>query len=407
MLSLLRPFPSPLFSRRGLDVDFPLLAGCLALLGLGLVMITSASSEVAAALSGNPLYHMIRHLVYLVIGLGVCGLVLMIPLSTWQRLGWVLLIGAFGLLVLVLVPHIGREVNGSMRWIGFGAFNVQPSEIAKVFVVLYLAGYLVRRQEEVRESWAGFFKPFVVLLPMAGLLLLEPDFGATVVMMGSAAAMLFLGGVGLFRFSLMVALAVGAVFVLVQTQEYRLQRLITFTDPWADQFGSGYQLTQALIAFGRGEWFGVGLGNSIQKQFYLPEAHTDFVYAVLAEELGMVGALATLGLFLFVSVRALYIGLWAEKAKQFFAAYTAYGLAFLWIGQFLINIGVNIGLLPTKGLTLPFLSYGGSSLVICCLSLGLLLRIEWERRTVLGTEDVEFVEEDFPEDGTEGVSHAR
>ncbi|WP_095600810.1 putative lipid II flippase FtsW [Pseudomonas sp. PIC25] len=407
MLSLLRPFPSPLFSRRGLDVDFPLLAGCLALLGLGLVMITSASSEVAAALSGNPLYHMIRHLVYLVIGLGVCGLVLMIPLSTWQRLGWVLLIGAFGLLVLVLVPHIGREVNGSMRWIGFGAFNVQPSEIAKVFVVLYLAGYLVRRQEEVRESWAGFFKPFVVLLPMAGLLLLEPDFGATVVMMGSAAAMLFLGGVGLFRFSLMVALAVGAVFVLVQTQEYRLQRLITFTDPWADQFGSGYQLTQALIAFGRGEWFGVGLGNSIQKQFYLPEAHTDFVYAVLAEELGMVGALATLGLFLFVSVRALYIGLWAEKAKQFFAAYTAYGLAFLWIGQFLINIGVNIGLLPTKGLTLPFLSYGGSSLVICCLSLGLLLRIEWERRTVLGTEDVEFAEEDFPEDGTEGVSHAR
>ncbi|SDK85639.1 putative lipid II flippase FtsW [Pseudomonas indica] len=407
MLSLLRPYPSPLFSRRGLDVDFPLLAGCLALLGLGLVMITSASSEVAAALSGNPLYHMIRHLVYLVIGLGVCGLVLMIPLSTWQRLGWVLLIGAFGLLVLVLVPHIGREVNGSMRWIGFGAFNVQPSEIAKVFVVLYLAGYLVRRQEEVRESWAGFFKPFVVLLPMAGLLLLEPDFGATVVMMGSAAAMLFLGGVGLFRFSLMVALAVGAVFVLVQTQEYRLQRLITFTDPWADQFGSGYQLTQALIAFGRGEWFGVGLGNSIQKQFYLPEAHTDFVYAVLAEELGMVGALATLGLFLFVSVRALYIGLWAEKAKQFFAAYTAYGLAFLWIGQFLINIGVNIGLLPTKGLTLPFLSYGGSSLVICCLSLGLLLRIEWERRTVLGTEDVEFAEEDFPEDGTEGVSHAR
>ncbi|MBU3056481.1 putative lipid II flippase FtsW [Pseudomonas indica] len=407
MLSLLRPYPSPLFSRRGLDVDFPLLAGCLALLGLGLVMITSASSEVAAALSGNPLYHMIRHLVYLAIGLGVCGLVLMIPLSTWQRLGWVLLIGAFGLLVLVLVPHIGREVNGSMRWIGFGAFNVQPSEIAKVFVVLYLAGYLVRRQEEVRESWAGFFKPFVVLLPMAGLLLLEPDFGATVVMMGSAAAMLFLGGVGLFRFSLMVALAVGAVFVLVQTQEYRLQRLITFTDPWADQFGSGYQLTQALIAFGRGEWFGVGLGNSIQKQFYLPEAHTDFVYAVLAEELGMVGALATLGLFLFVSVRALYIGLWAEKAKQFFAAYTAYGLAFLWIGQFLINIGVNIGLLPTKGLTLPFLSYGGSSLVICCLSLGLLLRIEWERRTVLGTEDVEFAEEDFPEDGTEGVSHAR
>lgn len=408
MLALLRPYPSPLFSRRGLDMDFPLLAGCLALLGLGLVMIASASTEVAAVNSGNPLYHMVRHLVYLVIGLGAAGLVLLIPLATWQRFGGMLLLAAFGLLVLVLLPGIGREVNGSMRWIGFGAFNVQPSEIAKVFVVIYLAGYLVRRQAEVRESWAGFFKPFVVLLPMAGLLLLEPDFGATVVMMGSAAAMLFLGGVGLLRFGLMVALAVGAVFVLVQTQEYRLQRLITFTDPWADQFGSGYQLTQALIAFGRGEWFGVGLGNSIQKQFYLPEAHTDFVFAVLAEELGVVGALTTVGLFVFVCVRALYIGLWAEKAKQFFAAYVAYGLAFLWIGQFLINIGVNVGLLPTKGLTLPFLSYGGSSLVICCVSLALLLRIEWERRTQLGSEDVDFTEADFTEAGhPEEAAHAR
>ncbi|MES2820624.1 MAG: putative lipid II flippase FtsW [Pseudomonadota bacterium] len=406
MLTFLRPYPSPLFSRRGLSLDFPLLAGCLALLGLGLVMITSASSEVAAVQSGNPLYHMIRHLFYLVVGLGAAGVVLLVPLETWQRMGWLLLLGAFALLVLVLIPGIGREVNGAMRWIGFGVFNVQPSEIAKVFVVIYLAGYLVRRQIEVRESWAGFFKPFMVLLPMAGLLLLEPDFGATVVMMGAAAGMLFLGGVGLFRFSLMVALAVGAVFVLVQTQEYRLQRLITFTDPWADQYGSGYQLTQALIAFGRGEWFGVGLGNSIQKQFYLPEAHTDFVFAVLAEELGVVGALATLGLFFFVCVRALYIGLWAEQAKQFFAAYVAYGLAFLWVGQFLINIGVNVGLLPTKGLTLPFLSYGGSSLVICCISLALLLRIEWERRTQLGSEDADFVEADFVEDRAEDRAEA-
>ena len=402
MLSFLQIRPSPLLGR-GLDLDFPLLAGCLGLLGLGLVMIASASSEVAAAQTGSPLYHMIRHLIYLVIGLGAAGVVLMVPMNIWQRYGWIMLLAAFALLVLVLVPGIGREVNGARRWIGFGAFNVQPSEIAKVFVVIYLAGYLVRRQEEVRESWAGFFKPFVVLLPMAGLLLLEPDFGATVVMMGSAMAMLFLGGVGMLRFGLMVALAVGAVFVLVQTQEYRLQRLITFTDPWADQYGSGYQLTQALIAFGRGEWFGVGLGHSIQKQFYLPEAHTDFVFSVLAEELGFVGALATLALFVFVSVRALYVGLWAERAKQFFSAYVAYGLAFLWIGQFLINIGVNTGLLPTKGLTLPFLSYGGSSLVICCVSLALLLRIEWERRNILGNEDVDFTEADFAEE----VSHAR
>ncbi|MCA5971267.1 putative lipid II flippase FtsW [Pseudomonas syringae] len=402
MFGVIKPYPSPLISGRGIDLDFPMLVGCLALLGLGLVMITSASSEVAAVQSGNTLYMMTRHLVYLLIGLGACGVTMMIPVATWQRLGWMMLLGAFGLLLLVLVPGIGREVNGSMRWIGFGAFNVQPSEIAKVFVVIFLAGYLIRQQQEVRESWMGFFKPFIVLLPMAGLLLMEPDFGATVVMMGAAAAMLFLGGVGLFRFSLMVVLAVASVVVLVQAQPYRMARLTNFTDPWADQFGSGYQLTQALIAFGRGEWFGVGLGNSVQKQFYLPEAHTDFVFSVLAEELGVVGSLITVALFLFVSIRGMYIGMWAERAKQFFGAYVAYGLSFLWIGQFLINIGVNVGLLPTKGLTLPFLSYGGSSLVICCASLGLLLRIEWESRNNMGSEEAEFKESDFAEETPHG-----
>ena len=267
IFGVIKPYPSPLISGRGIDLDFPMLVGCLALLGLGLVMITSASSEVAAVQSGNTLYMMTRHLVYLLIGLGACGVTMMIPVATWQRLGWLMLLGAFGLLLMVLVPGIGREVNGSMRWIGFGAFNVQPSEIVKVFVVIFLAGYLIRRQQEVRESWMGFFKPFIVLLPMAGLLLMEPDFGATVVMMGAAAAMLFLGGVGLFRFSLMVVLAVASVVVLVQAQPYRMARLTNFTDPWADQFGSGYQLTQALIAFGRGEWFGVGLGNSVRNNF--------------------------------------------------------------------------------------------------------------------------------------------
>ena len=402
IFGVIKPYPSPIISGRGIDVDFPMLAGCLALLGLGLVMITSASSEVAAVNSGNTLYMMTRHLIYMIIGIFACGLTMMIPVATWQRLGWMMLLGAFGLLVMVLIPGVGREVNGSMRWIGFGMFNVQPSEIAKVFVVIFLAGYLIRRQQEVRESWMGFFKPFIVLLPMAGLLLMEPDFGATVVMMGAAAAMLFLGGVGLFRFSLMVVLAVASVVVLVQAQPYRMARLTNFTDPWADQFGSGYQLTQALIAFGRGEWFGVGLGNSVQKQFYLPEAHTDFVFSVLAEELCVVGSLITVALFLFVSIRGMYIGMWAERAKQFFGAYVAYGLSFLWIGQFLINIGVNVGLLPTKGLTLPFLSYGGSSLVICCASLGLLLRIEWESRNNMGSEEAEFKESDFAEDTPNG-----
>ena len=402
IFGVIKPYPSPLISGRGIDIDFPMLAGCLGLLGLGLVMISSASSEVAAAQMGNPLYHMIRHLIYLAIGLGACIATMMVPIATWQRLGWWLLLGAFALLVGVLVPGVGREVNGSMRWIGFSFFNVQPSEVAKVFVVIFLAGYLVRRQQEVRDSWMGFFKPFFVLLPMAGLLLMEPDFGATVVMMGAAAAMLFLGGVGLFRFALMVVLAVISVVLLVKAQPYRMARLVTFTDPWSDQFGSGYQLTQALIAFGRGEWFGVGLGNSVQKQFYLPEAHTDFVFSVLAEELGVVGSLCTVALFVFVCIRGMYIGIWAERAKHFFGAYMAYGLSFLWIGQFLINIGVNVGLLPTKGLTLPFLSYGGSSLVICCVCLGLLLRIEWESRAALGSEEVEFSESDFAEEPTHG-----
>lgn len=398
MFSFMRPYPSPLISRNGIDLDFPLLAGCLALLGLGLVMVTSASSEVASAQSGNPLYFSVRHLIYLAIGFVACGVTMMTPMETWQRLSWKLLGVAFLLLIAVITPGVGREVNGSMRWIGFGLFNIQPSEIAKVFVVVFMAAYLVRRQHEVRESWIGFFKPFAVLLPFAGLLLREPDFGATVVMMGAAAAMLFLGGVGLFRFGLMVALAVGAVALLIWSQPYRMARLTNFSDPWADQFGAGYQLSQALIAFGRGGWLGMGLGNSIQKQFYLPEAHTDFVFAVLAEELGIVGALSTVGLFVFVSLRALYIGIWAEQAKQYFSAYVAYGLAFLWIGQFLINVGVNVGLLPTKGLTLPFLSYGGSSLVICCGCLGMLLRIEWERRTAVGSDEFEFSEEDFADE---------
>ena len=404
MLARLLGLPSPLRGGRGIDLDFPMLAGCLGLLGLGLVMITSASSEVAAAMSGNTLYHMIRHLFYLVIGLGACIATLLVPMSVWQRNGARLLIAAFVLLILVLIPGIGREVNGASRWIGFGIFNVQPSELAKLFTVIFLAGFLVRRQEEVRAKLMGFIKLMMVIGPMSALLLLEPDFGATVVLVGASIAMLFLAGVNLLRFIPLVLGVLAAGAAVMTSQSYRMQRLTNFIDPWADQYGAGYQLSQALIAFGRGEWFGVGLGNSIQKQFYLPEAHTDFVFSVLAEELGLVGSLLTVALFVFVSVRALYIGLWAEKAKQFFAAYVAYGLAIMWIGQILINIGVNAGVLPTKGLTLPFLSYGGSSLVICCVMLGLLLRIEWESRTQLNSAEVEFQESDFAD---EELNHGR
>lgn len=398
--------PSPLYSRRGFDVDFPLLAGCLLLLGLGAVMIASASSEVASVQTGNTFYNFTRHLVYLSIGLCATATALVIPMHVWKKYSAYLLGFSVLLLVAVLIPGIGRNVNGASRWIGMGFFNIQPSELGKLFAVIYLAGYLVRRKEQVRDTWSGFFKPFIVLLPIAWLLLLEPDFGATVVMMGAALGMLFLGGVGMGRFLLMMLLSIGAVVFLILTQEYRMHRLMNFTDPFADQFGSGYQLSQSLIAFGRGDLFGLGLGNSIQKQFYLPEAHTDFVFAVLAEELGLVGSLFTVGLFVFVGVRALFIGLWAERAKLYFSAYVAYGIAMLWLGQFIINIGVNVGLLPTKGLTLPFLSYGGSSLIICCLCLGILLRIDWERRYPEPEISYTFTDKDFPEESLE-VKHGR
>lgn len=405
-LSIICLNPSPIYSRRGFDVDFSLLAGCLLLLGLGAVMIASASSEVASAQTGNTFYNLTRHLVYLTIGILATASVLVVPIKVWQKYSAYLLCVAVVLLVAVLIPGIGRNVNGASRWIGVGLFNIQPSELGKLFAVIYLAGYLVRRKEQVRDTWSGFFKPFVVLLPVAWLFLLEPDFGATVVMMGAALAMLFLGGVSMGRFLLMVLMSIGAVVFLILTQEYRMHRLMNFTDPFADQFGSGYQLTQSLIAFGRGDFLGLGLGNSIQKQFYLPEAHTDFVFAVLAEELGLVGSLCTVALFVFVGVRALIIGLWAEREKQYFSAYVAYGIAMLWLGQFIINVGVNVGLLPTKGLTLPFLSYGGSSLVICCICLGILLRIDWERRYPEPELSYVFTDKDFPEESLE-VKHGR
>ncbi|MEL0168530.1 MAG: putative lipid II flippase FtsW [Pseudomonadaceae bacterium] len=376
----LRDAAEPLIGSRRFDMDLPLLVGAVALLALGLVMVTSASMEVAAGRLGNPLFYMNRQIIYLVVSLIALAMTLSVPVAVWERFRFLLLFLGFAGLVAVLIPGIGREVNGSWRWIAVGPINVQPSELAKLFAVVFLAGYLVQRKDEVKEEWFGFIKPFMVLGPMACLLIVEPDFGATVVLMGAATGMLFLGGVGLFRFLLLFG-SLGALAALaVWAEPYRLQRLTGFLDPWQDPYGTGYQLTQALIAFGRGEWFGVGLGNSIQKQFYLPEAHTDFVFAVLAEELGMIGALAAFALLIFVAVRGLYVGLAAEAKGMLFHAYLAYGLAIMWCGQILINVGVNIGLLPTKGLTLPFLSYGGSSLVVCCVCLGLLLRIDWERR---------------------------
>lgn len=382
-LSTIMQSAAPLVGPRRFDMDMPLLVAALCLLGLGLVMVSSASMEVAAGQLGNPLFYMIRQLIYVLIGFAALVFVISVPIRLWEQFRFPLLFIGIALLIAVLIPGVGREVNGSWRWIALGPINIQPSELAKLFAVVFLAGYLVHRQEEVKEGWLGFIKPFMVLFPMALLLIAEPDFGATVVLMGAAVGMLFLGGVGLFRFVLLFGSIAILGGLLIVIEPYRLQRLTSFLNPWEDPFGTGYQLTQALIAFGRGEWLGLGLGNSIQKQFYLPEAHTDFVFAVLAEELGLLGALSAFGLLVFLAVRSLYIGLWAERAGRLFAAYLAYGLAIMWIGQILINVGVNVGLLPTKGLTLPFLSYGGSSLVVCCVSLGILLRIDWERRQAL------------------------
>jgi cell division protein FtsW len=345
---------------------------------IGLIMVASASMGVAEAQYGNAFYFFIRHLIYLVAGLMVGMVSCRVPIASWQRYSWPLLAFAFFLLVVVLVPGLGRRVNGSSRWIGFGPLTLQPSEIAKLMVVIYLSAYLVRRQEEVRSRWAGFIKPMLVVSIAVGLLLREPDFGASMVMMSAVLAMLFLAGTPIIQFVALISVVAVAGVSAVIFEPYRMKRMLAFTDPWADQFNSGYQLAQSLIAFGRGEWMGVGLGHSVQKLFYLPEAHTDFVFAVYAEEFGLVGVIFVIGLF-FLLVRAgLKIGRLAESKGQPYAAYLAYGISMLIGVQAVINIGVNTGFFPTKGLTLPLVSYGGSSLLIVFAMLGILLRIDLE-----------------------------
>jgi cell division protein FtsW len=284
------------------------------------------------------------------------------------------------MLMMVLIPGIGRVVNGSRRWLSFGPIGIQVSELAKMTIIFYMSGYLVRQEQSVSQSVLGFLRPMAVLGVIATLLLLEPDFGATVVISGTVMAMLFLSGVKLrYYLGLMITVGVALVFLAVSSP-YRLARLTTFLDPWADQFNSGYQLTQSLIAFGRGGGSGVGLGDGVQKLFYLPESYTDFLFAVLAEELGLVGILLVLGLYSILVVRGFCIGYNAHTQGRLFAAYTAYGITF-WLGlQASINMGVNAGLLPTKGLTLPLLSYGGASMVVNCIVIALLLRIDYENR---------------------------
>lgn len=364
-------------------LDLPLVYTALALLGLGLVMMASASFGIADSQLGQPHYFLLRQAGFVAFGLFVATLVLHVPLGLWERMGTPLLAVSMALLVLVLIPGIGREVNGSARWLSLGLVNVQPSELAKLFAITYLAGYLLRHGDELRRELRGFLKPVLVLALVCVLLLAEPDFGAAAVLMVTALGMMFLGGVRLWQFAALLGLVTAALAVLAISSPYRVERITGFLDPWSDPFASGFQLTQALIAFGRGEWLGVGLGSSIQKLFYLPEAHTDFLFAVIAEELGLIGSLSVIGLFAFMVWRAFRIGRRAELAQRPFGAYMAYGLA-IWLGlQAFTNMGVNMGLLPTKGLTLPLMSYGGSSLVVACVAVALLLRVEHETREAL------------------------
>ncbi|HKY69895.1 MAG TPA: putative lipid II flippase FtsW [Gammaproteobacteria bacterium] len=346
----------------------------------GIIMVTSSSIVLAERHFGNPFYYTIHQSIYLLMGLSVAFFLQLFPLNFWQKIAGPLMIGTLFALGIVLIPGIGKVVNGSARWLSIGGIGFQISEFSKLTVVIYLASYMVRHGEALANQFLGFVRPMLVLTVVCVLLLFEPDFGATVVILMTSFGLLFLGGAPLTIFGGFLLLVMVALGALAVAAPYRLLRLTAFLDPWADQFDSGYQLTQALIAFGRGEWFGVGLGGSVQKLFYLPEAHTDFVFAVLSEELGLLGAFSLIVLFAIFIVQGFRIGLRAEKIDDKFSAYLSYGIT-LWIGlQALINMGVNTGILPTKGLTLPFLSYGGSSMIMMCIAVGFLFKIDYTTR---------------------------
>lgn len=358
--------------------DRYLLLATLSLLAVGLLMLTSASIPVSDHFYHNPFHFLFRQFICLFLGLILASITLRIKLSVWQRFGGILLLISIAMLAIVLIHGIGRQINGSMRWIGIGPVGLQVSEFAKLGLIIYLAGYLVRHEELVRTSANGFLRPLLILVILGFLLLKEPDFGATTVIFITALGMMFLAGARLWQFLILFLLVTASLFFLALSSPYRLQRLTTFLNPWANPFDSGYQLTQSLIAFGRGGWFGVGLGESIQKLFYLPDAHSDFLFAVTAEELGLIGAILIIGLFILLITRIFNIGRQAEQQGRLFASYLAYGIG-IWLAvQAMINIGVNIGLLPTKGLTLPLMSYGGSSMIVTCVAIALLFRIDYE-----------------------------
>lgn len=365
------------------NYDQGLLWVTLILLGLGLVMVYSSSIAIAEAdraVGHNSSYYLVRQAIFLVISLSAAFVAFNIPVAWWQKMAPYLFLLGLALLVLVLIPGIGRVVGGSRRWLSLFVINLQPSELMKLFAAMYVADYTVRKAAVMNSFTKGFMPMLLVMLLVGGLLLREPDFGAFAVIAAISISILWLGGINARIFvGLIILLVVGFVF-LIWSSPYRLERVIGFMDPWADPYGKGYQLSHALIAFGRGEWFGVGLGASVEKLLYLPEAHTDFLLAVIAEELGFVGVATVVGLFTWIVIRAFGIGKEAIANERYFGALLAQGLG-VWIGvQGIINMGVNMGLLPTKGLTLPLLSFGGSGILANCIAMAILLRIDFENR---------------------------
>lgn len=356
--------------------DMTLLMLGLALASVGWVAISSAGMDFGDHHHDNPWHLAVRHGIYLLLATVAALLAYLLPTEFWRRSSPWWLLGATALLLLVLIPGIGRNINGSQRWLPLGPLTLQPSEVVKLAMLLYVAGYLVRHGDLVREHWSGLAKPIAILAVIGALLLSEPDFGATVIVIGTVFGMLFVAGARLIYVAGLIGLALGAMTLMVLAAPYRVRRLTAYRDPWDDPFGDGFQLTQSLIAYGRGEWFGVGLGNSIQKLFYLPEAHTDFVFSIWAEETGFFGALLVIGLFVALVARIIQIGIRALRRGDQFAAYICFGVSFVFSGQAFVNMGVSSGLLPTKGLTLPFISYGGSSLMVSAVMLALVLRIE-------------------------------
>ena len=368
------------------EYDRGMVGVTVALLALGIVMVYSSSiamAEAARHTGHQSTYFLLRHTLFVVVSAAMAAATFQVPIRVWQRYAPVLFLFGMSLLVLVLVPGIGREVNGSQRWLPLGLLNLQPSEMMKFFVVLYAADYTVRKAAYMGSFKKGFAPMLVVMLFVGGLLLREPDFGAFAVITVIAMGVLFLGGMNWRLFAGLAALLVVGFVMLILTSPYRMQRILGFMDPWADPYGRGYQLSHALIAFGRGEWFGVGLGGSVEKLFYLPEAHTDFLLAVIAEELGFAGVAAVIGLFCWLILRAFAIGQQSAVLERLFAALVAQGIG-LWIGvQAIINMGVNMGVLPTKGLTLPLMSFGGSAIAANCCAIAVLLRIDWENRQLM------------------------